>query len=80
MDSTVALNYRVPNKNSPSIYKNIGYDFENVVIIPAIQEAVKSVTAQYTAEELITSRQSVGEEMKLAITEKIAAMVFPRKA
>ena len=76
VDSTVALNYRVPNKNAPSIYKNIGYDFENVVIVPAIQEAVKSVTAQYTAEELITSRQTVGEEMKQAITEKIAAYGF----
>lgn len=76
VESTVALNYRVPSKNAPSIYKNIGNDFENVVVIPAIQEAVKSVTAQYTAEELITNRQKVGDEIKETITEKIAAYGF----
>ena len=56
VNSTIALNYRIGRANSASIYQNIGTDFENVLINPAIQECVKSVTAQFTAEELITER------------------------
>lgn len=76
VNSTVALNYRVGTSSAASVYKNIGSNFENVVVIPAIQESVKSVMAQYTAEQLITSRQTVGEEIKSTITQKIASYGF----
>ena len=55
VNSTIALNYRIGRANSASIYQNIGTDFENVLINPAIQECVKSVTAQFTACLLYTS-------------------------
>ena len=70
VNSTIALNYRIGRANSASIYQNIGTDFENVLINPAIQECVKSVTAQFTAEELITERQKVGDLMREALAEK----------
>ena len=47
-----------------------------MVVIPAIQEAVKSVMAQYTAEELITMRQTVGAEMQEEISGKLAPYGF----
>ncbi len=76
VSSTVALNYRIGKDSAASVYKNIGLDYENVVVTPAIQESVKSVTAQYTAEQLITNRQSVGDEIKSTITAKIAPYGF----
>ncbi len=69
----VAVNYRVENKSSASLYKNVGTSYESVIITPAIQESIKAVTAQYTAEELITERQNVGIKIKEALSEKIAA-------
>ena len=42
------------------------------MIIPAIQECVKAITAQYTAEELITKRQEVGDKIKALIDAKIS--------
>lgn len=69
----VAVNYRVNNTASASLYKNVGMDYENVVIVPAIQESIKAVSAQYTAEELITKRQTVGEAIKAALSEKISS-------
>lgn len=71
VSSVISLNYRVGRTNSAQIYQNIGIDFENVLVNPAIQECVKSVTAQFTAEELITKRQQVGELMEAALAEKI---------
>ena len=67
----VAVNYRVNDSSSASLYQNVGMDYGSVIIVPAIQESIKAVTAQYTAEELITKRQSVGDQIKEALSEKI---------
>ena len=67
----VAVNYHVNNDSSATLYQNVGTDYGSVVIVPAIQESIKAVTAQYTAEELITKRQTVGEQIKEALSEKI---------
>lgn len=73
VSSTIAVNYKVLNGFSASVYKNIGMDYESVIITPAIQECVKAVTAKFTAEELITNRQSVGDQMMELLKEKIGA-------
>lgn len=69
--STIALNYKVRNSASADIYQNVGLDFESIIVSPAIQECVKAVTAKYTAEQLITERQSIGDQMKDLLGEKI---------
>ena len=67
----VAVNFRVNNTASADLYKNVGADYSNVIVAPAIQESIKAVTAQFTAEQLITERQSVGDQIKTALSEKI---------
>ena len=71
ISSTLAVNYRIGYNDSAKIYKNIGSDYENIVLLPAVQESMKSVTAKYTAEELITKRAQVGSEIKDGIGEKV---------
>ena len=71
ISSKVSINYRVNRAASADIYKNVGNDFTNVIVNPAIQECVKSVAAKYTAEQLITERPIVSTEMEQAISEKI---------
>ncbi len=73
VSSTIALNYRVRNESSAEIYKNVGPSFESIIIAPAIQECVKAVTAKYTAEQLITERQVVGDQMKELLNQKISS-------
>ncbi len=67
----VAVNYHVNGDSSATLYQNVGTDYGSVIIVPAIQESIKAVTAQYTAEELITKRQTVGDQIKDALSEKI---------
>ncbi len=67
----VAVNYHVNDSSSASLYQNVGMDYGSVIIVPAIQESIKAVTAQYTAEELITKRQTVGDQIKMALSDKI---------
>ncbi len=71
VSSTIAVNYKVLNSYSASVYKNIGMDYQEVIITPAIQECVKAVTAKFTAEELITNRQSIGDQMMELLKNKI---------
>lgn len=71
VNSEIAVNYRVGLDSSANIYKNIGERYEEIVLLPAVQESMKSVSAKYTAEELITLRAQVGEEIKTALEEKV---------
>lgn len=71
ISSKVSINYRVNKSSSAYIYKNVGADFTNVIVNPAIQECVKSIAAKYTAEQLITNRAVVSSEMEDSISQKI---------
>jgi len=71
VSSTIAVNYRIASASSASVYQNIGLDYENVLIAPAIQEGMKAISSQYTAEELITRRTEVGEGVKAFLNEKL---------
>ncbi len=71
VSSTIAVNYRLVSDKSPEMYKNVGVDYQTVLITPVVQECMKSVTAKYTAEQLITERASVGEEVKSALDIKL---------
>lgn len=73
VSSTIALNYRVRNDASATIYQDVGTSYESVIIAPAIQECVKAVTAKYTAEQLITERQIISDQMKSLLNEKIGS-------
>lgn len=72
VSSTIAVNYKVLNSYSAKVYKNIGMDYEAVIITPSIQECVKAVTAKFTAEELITNRQAIGDQMMELLKDKIS--------
>ncbi|MBN1128166.1 MAG: prohibitin family protein [Chitinispirillaceae bacterium] len=69
--STLALNYHVLPDKANVVYQSIGVEFKERIIDPAILEVVKAVTARYTAEELITKRPLVSEEMKTALTNRL---------
>lgn len=73
ISTRVALNYHVVPDKANIVYQNIGVQFGERIIDPAIQEVVKAVTAKYTAEELITKRAIVGEAMRLALAERLVA-------
>lgn len=72
VSSKIAVNFRVRTDSSASIYKNIGSDYQTVILMPAVQESMKAVSAKYTAEELITERNQVGEEIKEQLSEKVS--------
>lgn len=69
--ATIAVNFNVDPAKVLSIYQNIGEDYQEVVIDPAIQETVKAITAKYTAEQLVTSREAVRQGIVEALSAKL---------
>ncbi len=70
--TSVALNYNVYPDKVTELFSSVGLDYKSRLIDPAIQEAVKAVTAKYTAEQLITQRQQVQDEIKGKLVERLA--------
>lgn len=71
VNTTLAINYRVDTKMSYSIYKNIGANYEDVLITPAVNEVLKATTARYTAEESVTNRALISEGLVKGLNEKL---------
>ncbi len=71
VNTVLAINYRVDTSKSYSIYKNIGADYENVLVIPAVNEVLKAITATYTAEESVTNRQLISEGLITGLNDKL---------
>lgn len=67
----LAINYRVDTAKSYSIYKNIGADYENVLVVPAVNEVLKAITATYTAEESVTNRQLISDGLVTGLNKKL---------
>ena len=67
----VTVNY-VPNPETVNIlYKEVGLNYQNRIIAPAVEEVVKQVTANYNAEELITKRALVKSDIENEITTRL---------
>jgi regulator of protease activity HflC (stomatin/prohibitin superfamily) len=73
VSTQVALNYHVNPDRAQVVYQQLGFDYANRVIVPAIQESVKQVTARFNAEELITKRETVKNQIEEQITSRLAA-------
>lgn len=74
--SIIALNFHLNPELASKIYQEVGIEYKARIIDPAIQESVKSSTAQFTAEELITKREIVRDEIKNLLKEKLTARGF----
>lgn len=69
--ATVSLNLRPLSDKVAFIYQNIGTDYLNVMVAPAMQEGIKSVIARFTAEELVTNREIVRQGISDLIAKKL---------
>lgn len=69
----IALNFHlIPNRVAET-FQNVG-DLDSVgdrIIVPAVQEAFKATTAKYTAEELISKRPEVRDQISQFMKDRL---------
>lgn len=76
VDVSIAVNYNVIKETANSLYQNVGLNYEEIIIKPAMLESIKATMAQYTAEELITKRAEISENIKQILITKISDSGF----
>jgi len=69
--SEIALNFHLNPDRVSDVYQKLGVNFGDNIIYPSLSESVKAVSAKYTAEELITKRAVVRDEIKTTMIAKM---------
>lgn len=67
----VTINYRVDGENAINLYKQVGINYKEVILEPSIEETIKAVISQYTAEEVVTKRSEVALNMNDTLNTKL---------
>lgn len=67
----IAVNYNIDPLKVVELYQKTGVDYQQKVMIPTIEESVKAVTAQYTADQLITMRNDVNGKIYESIKSEL---------
>lgn len=75
VSTQIALNYHIDGAHAVELYRSVGEADALVVRIidPVLQEAVKTATAQFTAEELITRRPEVKDAIQAYVSKSLGA-------
>lgn len=69
--SKLALNYHVERGKVSEIYRQIGTNYDDKIIAPAMQETFKATSAKFTARELITKRAEVKADTTATLSERL---------
>lgn len=65
------INYQISKSDAMILYRTVGRDYYETVISPNIAEAVKVVTARYTAEDLVGMRDELAEDIEEILAERL---------
>lgn len=71
VSATIVLNYQLSRGKVSEVHQSVGKDYRAIVIDPQLQETFKSVSAKYTASELITNRADVKKELTDQLKERL---------
>lgn len=67
----VIVNYHPSPESVGKLYSKFGAKYPDVIIAPAVQDRMKSITPHYNAEELVTKRADVSRQIKAAIVDSV---------
>lgn len=65
------VNYQISSADAMTIYKTIGTDYYNNIIVPNITESVKTEVAKYSAEALVGDRSSLSRAIQENLTARL---------
>lgn len=69
--TTFAVNYNLKPEEVGQLWQNIGADYKVRIIDPYIQESIKATTAKYTAEQLVTQREKVVQDVQSLLSQRL---------
>ena len=70
--TNIVVNYRLDGNKVAHVYKEFGLELEDKILLPAVNESFKAVTAHYNSEELVTKRDEVSHAIHQQLQQKVA--------
>lgn len=72
VSSSIAVNYHLDGAQAMKVFQDIGTQYTDIIVAPAVQNTFKAVTARFTAEELITARDEVRVQAEEELSKQLA--------
>ena len=69
---TGVLNYHLDPEQVGRLYQRVGLNYENIIIAPAMQEAIKAATAKFRVEQILVQRAVIKDLIQETLTERLA--------
>lgn len=69
----VAVNFSINSETSQNLYKNVGKFYYDTVMTPRIFENTKSVFSEWTAEDLVSNRSQLSDQIMSLLTPEMNA-------
>ena len=57
------VNYNLQPENAPKMYREVGKDYVNVIIMPVVEGIVKDVIGKWNAQDIVANREKVASEI-----------------
>ncbi len=72
MTVTGVLNYHLNPQEVGLLYQHVGLDYENIIVVPALHEAIKAATAVYRVEDVLSQRAILKQSIQDALAQLLA--------
>ena len=71
VDTYLSVNYCIDQATAQELYRTVGINYFENIVMPRIQENTKAVFSQYTAENLIAKREFLSEQIADAMSKDL---------
>ena len=72
MRVTGVLNYHVDPMLANRLYREVGMNYEEIIIVPAMQEGIKAATAQFRIERVLIERAVLKDTIQKILAERLS--------
>lgn len=67
------ISYSIDKATAMKLYRDVGKDYYKILVTPRLNEAVKVMISEYSAEDLITNRGQLSTKMLISLNETTSA-------
>lgn len=71
VDISVSMSYQLLASGARNMYKTVGMNYADQIMLPRLLDALKSTFAKYSAEELISNRETISTEILLLLRDQL---------
>jgi regulator of protease activity HflC (stomatin/prohibitin superfamily) len=71
MNAHLVVNHRIQKETAVSIFRNLGPNYVENIVDPAVQEVFKAIAARYSAERVISERNELVMEINKEVKERL---------